>query len=130
MDAGRAFEFILRILGEPDLLEHIETVGFSSSGHKWKVEAVPVIRGNHSWSSIAKVCKETAYYGGLSKELEPQSANFESHWGKTDLIELIKDSKLPLVFRSWRVLEIIDIFADDFSIGNEESLLKLSAFLR
>jgi hypothetical protein len=124
MDTGSALEFIFRILRKPNLFEHINAVGFSSSRDKWKVEVVSIICRDNSWSSIAKVSKETAYYGGLDRSVMVRLIKETRE--KTDLIKLIEDSKLPLVLRPWSVLEIIDVFADNFSIGNEEALFNYS----
>ena len=72
---------------------------------EWEIETVSVVRRHDCRFAVPDM-------------LEPPS-------NKSRLVCLVEDGEVSWIFVFRRVLEIIDIFANDFSIRDEETLLKL-----
>jgi hypothetical protein len=114
-------EFIFVIALEPRLGVHVDSVNFGSDFDKRKIETITVVGGHDCWLGIANVLEPLfddgcLYRNGLTKIL------LISKQQLTYLIRFIEDYEFSFIFILGRILEILDIFADNFSIRDQEPL--------
>lgn len=87
---------------EPNLVVHADTMYLGSDVDECEIEAVSVVRRHDCRSAVSDMFKPPPYQS----------------W----LVCLIEDREISRIFVFWRILEVVDIFTDDFPICDEVAL--------
>lgn len=98
MNAAPTLVLVLRIPLEPNLAQHAQPVDLAPRVHEREIEAVAIERGHDGRSDLANVLVPA-----LDRRL---------------FVRLVEDGEGALVFRFRRVLKVLDVFADDLSVGD------------
>lgn len=104
MDATRALELLLIIYRETDLPEHVYPMSLGPRANEGEIEAVSVVCRHDGRLGLSYMFEETSKGGRL--------------------VRLVEDRERTFVLGFGGVFEIVDVVANDLSVGDEEALPK------
>jgi hypothetical protein len=111
------FILLLIVRFEANLVVHADSVNLGSNIDEGEIEAVSVVRRHDCRLRLTNMLEPSPYQCRLRCQQLPMSES-----GSTCLVRFVEDYELSRVLRSGCIFEVVDVFANNLSIRDQEAL--------